>query len=360
MSRRILRPTVLVAALSSLLALGGMPSEAAPSSTAPCGSGSAGGKITHVIWIMEENNSEDQIVGNTSLPYLNSLISACGLATNYHNISHSSLPNYVGSTSDQVQGGAWYGDGSPGRYPQSQDNLFHQIDGVPGLSWADYAEGMPKRCAQVSDLSTYYVVRHNPAPYYDDITGRDGSTNHSCKTKDLPLGDPAHGKGNHFYNALYRSSGQGLPSFSFVAPNLCNDMHGLVGVCSGDTLYSSADSWLRTWLTAILRSPQYVAGNVAVFVTWDEGSGPDATSPEDCWAEQVPGDAPGGKESCWVATAVMSPYVTPGSTFSAATNHYDLLAATQSLLGLPTLALGATSGSPDGTASAFLVAFGLS
>jgi phosphatidylinositol-3-phosphatase len=46
-----------------------------------------------------ENHSYPSIIGSPQAPYENRLANSCGLATNYHNISHPSLPNYVGATS---------------------------------------------------------------------------------------------------------------------------------------------------------------------------------------------------------------------------------------------------------------------
>ena len=46
-----------------------------------------------------ENQSFSSVIGATSAPYLNSLTASCGLATNYHNITHPSLPNYIAATS---------------------------------------------------------------------------------------------------------------------------------------------------------------------------------------------------------------------------------------------------------------------
>ena len=358
MSRTFLR-VAFVVALAPWAIVGGISAGvAAPSSSAPCNSGLPSAGITHVISIVEENHAESQVVGKKSMSYLNSLASLCGLASNAHNLSHPSLGNYLGMTSGQVQGGAWRSDGSPKTYPQRQDNIFHQIDGAPGLSWGVYAEGMPKVCDSNNAAATRYVARHNPAVYFDDITGRGGSTDTSCSANDLPLGLAAAGPGDNFFNALYDGGGAGLPSFSLVIPDLCNDMHG-ASACRGAALYLNADAWLATWMTAVLDSPEYAAGHVAVFITWDEGSGADETKPEDCWSEQVPGNAPGGKVSCWVATVAVSPSTPAGSAFSAAANHYDLLQATQDLLGLPALPPGASSGSADGSSAALLAAFGL-
>src|SRR5215468_5159749 len=62
----------------------------------PCGTVTTAPAYTHVIWIMMENHSFGDIIGNTAqAPYINTLAGECGLATNYHNISHPSLPNYV-------------------------------------------------------------------------------------------------------------------------------------------------------------------------------------------------------------------------------------------------------------------------
>ena len=52
----------------------------------------------HIIWVMMENHSYNTIIGSSQAPYINSLASECGLATNYHNISHPSLPNYMAAT----------------------------------------------------------------------------------------------------------------------------------------------------------------------------------------------------------------------------------------------------------------------
>jgi hypothetical protein len=39
------------------------------------------------------------IIGSSQAPYFNTLAKECGLATNFHNITHPSLPNYIAATS---------------------------------------------------------------------------------------------------------------------------------------------------------------------------------------------------------------------------------------------------------------------
>ena len=320
----------------------------------PC-TGIASAAITHVIVLVEENKSEP-IIKKASMPYLGSLATKCGLATNGHNITHPSTGNYLGLVSGQVQGGAWSNDGDPGDYPQSQESLFHQLDSA-GQSWGVYAQSMPTNCDRNNSGS--YYVRHTAAPYFNDVNGIGGPDN-SCATNDVPLGDPVAGAGNNFYSALYERGGAELPAFSLVAPDVCHDLHGKSRTCSGSQLSTNADQFLQIWVDLIVNSPNYVAGNTALIVTWDEGSGPDETSPEACWAETAPGKKGGGKQSCWIATLVVSARTPAAARSATAYNHYDLLAAIETLLGVPILPNNPSiSGSPNGSASTLLSDFGL-
>jgi hypothetical protein len=152
---------------------------------------------------------------------------------------------------------------------------------------------MPRRCALKS--SHRYAVRHDPAAYYLRIRS------HLC-TRDVPLGTPRAGE---LATDLRRNH---LPRFSFVTPDLCNDMH--------DCDVATGDAWLRRWLPVLLASRAYRAGRTAIFITWDESEG-------------------GGGNR--VATIAIAPSVRRGSTTNAAFNHYSLLRTTESMLRLPRL-----------------------
>ena len=81
---------------------------------------------------------------------------------------------------------------------------------------------MPSNCDR-SD-SGRYAVRHNPAVYYTRIGAQ-------CRRSDVPLGTASAG-------ALATDLRRGtLPSFAFVTPDLCNDMH--------DCPIATGDAWLR-------------------------------------------------------------------------------------------------------------------
>jgi hypothetical protein len=54
---------------------------------------------------LDENRSFTDIIGSRlQAPYINSLAASCGLATDYHNTTHPSLPNYLAATSGIAQG----------------------------------------------------------------------------------------------------------------------------------------------------------------------------------------------------------------------------------------------------------------
>src|SRR5690349_615872 len=54
----------------------------------------SGAKPT-IFTIVLENHDYAEIVGSSNAPYINSLIAKGGLATNYKDTNHPSLPNYL-------------------------------------------------------------------------------------------------------------------------------------------------------------------------------------------------------------------------------------------------------------------------
>jgi len=287
------------ALLAAPLALGSVnPAAAAAAATAggPCGTLTSAPTYTHVIWVWMENHSYNTIIGSSQAPYINALAGECGLATNYHNISHPSLPNYVAATSGLPYSGLtqFASDCNPtGACVTSAPSIFGQ-----GETWKSYEETMPSNCFPRN--SSTYAVRHNPAPYYTTLQG--------CSANDVP------------YTQLATDlADNNLPAFSFITPNVIDDMH--------DGTIPDGDNWLAANLPAILNSPEYQSGSTDVFVTWDEGEGGTsnlcATNTTDV--------------GCRVATLVISPSTIPGTTSGRLFNHYSLLGTAEQLLRLPKL-----------------------
>jgi len=58
-------------------------------------------QLGHVFVVVEENHSYSEVIGNAAMPYLNSLVSQGGLATQYFANAHPSIPNYFMLTTGQ-------------------------------------------------------------------------------------------------------------------------------------------------------------------------------------------------------------------------------------------------------------------
>ncbi|HEX4864346.1 MAG TPA: alkaline phosphatase family protein [Acidimicrobiales bacterium] len=290
-------------AVAAFVSGGGRAAQAQVASGGPCGTVTAAPTYSHVIWVWMENHSYSDIIGSSQAPYINSLASQCGLATNYQNISHPSLPNYVGATSGLPLSSLkpFTRDCSPSRKcSTSAASIFGQ-----GETWKAYEESMPSNCDPAN--SGEYAVRHNPPPYYTTLT--------NCSTNDVPYTQLATDLANN-----------SLPEFSFVTPNLIDDMH--------DGTIAQGDSWLSSNLPTIFNSSEYQSGTTAVFLVWDEGTG--GSSGEDCVANST-------DQSCHVVAIVASPSTAAGSTSATSFNHYSLLGTAEQLLGLPALGLAASN-----------------
>jgi hypothetical protein len=241
--------------------------------------------VRHVLVIVMENHAYSQIIGHA--PYIDRLAGQCGLATNYHAVSHPSLPNYLAMTSGSTWGIT--SDCSPAQCPVPRNSIFAQVGGLHRL-WHVYAESMPTPCALQS--SGEYAVKHNPAAYYTV-----GGVRRFCRSRVTRVGVPG---GGPLHSALYGS----MPAYSFVVPNLCNDMH--------DCPVSTGDAWLAAWIPAIIKSPAYQNRHLAIIITFDEDN---------------------GSARNHVATLVVSPYTPRGARSSTSYTHYSILRTSEYLLG---------------------------
>jgi acid phosphatase len=201
--------------------------------------------VRKILVIMEENHSIQQIFPS-GMPYLWSLAQRYAYATDWSDVAHPSLPNYLaifgGSDFNQPQ------DCAPGpgcTYPGP--SVFGQAL-ARGETAKAYEESMPQPCDQgfVGD----YDVNHNPWAYFPSEAA-------SCRAHDVPAGTPAGG-------ALAADiRGGRLPTVGLVTPNLQHDGH--------DGTPAQADAWLRTWMPALMSGPDWRAGRLAIVVVFDEG-----------------------------------------------------------------------------------------
>jgi phospholipase C len=316
MRRAVVTAIAVLAVAGVAFPLVGGTGGSASASGGTCGTRSlASTHYTHVIWVFMENHSSSAILGSPDAPYINSLAAGCGLATNYHNISHPSLPNYIAATSGLPLSSLSVFDGDCNvskRCSTTATSIFGQ-----GESWKAYEESMPSYCDKHN--SGEYAIRHNPPPYYRTLA--------FCKPRRLVKHGPKYSLDVPYSQLATDLASNTLPAFSFVTPNLIDDMH------DGST--AQGDTWLSQNLPAIFASSEYQAGTVAVFVTWDEGEG--GTS-NDCATNT-------SDVGCSVATIVASPSTPSGTTSGTLFNHYSLLLTTEAILGLPALGQAASANS---------------
>ncbi|MHB8588877.1 MAG: alkaline phosphatase family protein [Candidatus Dormibacteraceae bacterium] len=182
----------------------------------------------HVFLIVMENRSYSQAI---SSGYVSQLAAQYAIATDYHGVSHPSLPNYLALTS-----GTTWGIADDGFHALPAGGLGTQLTNA-GIDWRAYMEGMSKGCFN----SPYpYALKHNPFAYY-------GST---CPPQVVPF--------TQFASDLAGTA----PQFAWITPNLCHDGHD----CSG----SVADAWLAQTVPEILNSNAW-QDNGLLAITWDEG-----------------------------------------------------------------------------------------
>lgn len=274
---------------------------------AMCGTTTTAPTYSHVVIIMEENFSYSSIVGASQAPYINSVIASCGLATDYHNITHNSLPNYIGLTDGMSvsQLKVYDNDCLPSSscdVSAKTNNLFNEL--ATKGNWKSYDESMTHNCDKSN--AGNYAPKHNPAVYYLDLT--------NCSTRDVPIGHTSS-------SALLRdlSNPATAPALAFVTPNLIDDMH--------QGSISAGDKWLKTWLPLITASKTYRAGNTIVFIVWDEGE-PGITGFNCVNSKQA---------QCHVAAIVVAPSVKAGTKSPTDYSHYSMLKTIEDIFGVPEL-----------------------
>ncbi len=251
------------------------------STAAPCGS-TVQTHYRHVVWIVMENVGYS-VVGSARSPFLNHLSAQCGLATNDFAVSHPSLPNYLALTSGSTDG--VIDDGEPSAHRLKVTNIFSQLRG----DWRAYEQAMPVACDRIT--SGLYAARHNPAVYYTNLSA-------TCQRHDATLASSF---------ALHAA-------FTFITPNICDDMHS----CA----VATGDAWLAKMVPMITSSSQYRSGSIVLFITFDENN---------------------TQSTNRVPLYVVAPSVPRGERVNVPLTHYSLLGSTERLLGLKLLRHAATA-----------------
>jgi phosphatidylinositol-3-phosphatase len=184
-------------------------------------------------------------------------------------------PKTVGKTiADQLaaSGLSWksYQESLPPSGPDNVNNADGFFSNLSNLTTALPGEGQTQ-----SNLVALYAVKHNPFAYFRSVQEGDDPNSSLKNTSDF---EGMHG--------LFADLSSGhVPTYSFIAPNQCNDQQGRGNAgpsCEFDpndngtqtglnpALMYRGDQTVQLLVTAIHKSPVWKEGRSAIVVVWDE------------------------------------------------------------------------------------------
>jgi len=260
----------------------------------------------HVFYIVEENRSFSQIIASPDAPTFNQLATQYSLATSYFGTSHPSEPNYVA-----MVGGSDFGITNDGSYVTNRvdaPSLASQLEDH-SLSWKSYSQSLPfagftGTCypCNSTDPSSLYASKHNGFLNFAGVQDNPAEMQKSVPIEQLST-DLANNK---------------VPTFSFIVPDQCHDMHGTNDCPDATTNVKVADAYASDLVDSIQSSAAWRDGLNAIVVTWDEGT----TAAGCCDAN------PGGGQ---IYTSVITNHGPRGLTYTTPSNHYSMLATLQDM-----------------------------
>ena len=233
----------------------------------------------HIVVVMEENHSYNEIIGSSSAPYINSLANSGALFTSSFAITHPSEPNYLAIFSGSTQG-------------ITDDSCPHTFSGpdlggeliAAGKTFGGYSENMPNvgftGCLYPKGNKALYYRKHNPWVNFTDVPS-----------------------GNNLPFSSFPTNYSSLPTISFVVPNINNDMH--------NGTIQQGDSWLQSNINPYVQWAK--TNNSLLIVTWDEDD---------------------GTQNNQIPTIFVGPMVKVGH-YSETINHYNILRTLEDAYGLP-------------------------
>ncbi|MCF1813523.1 alkaline phosphatase family protein [Mycobacterium intracellulare subsp. intracellulare] len=230
----------------------------------------------HIVIVVEENRSENGIIGNKSAPFITSLAANGANMTQSYAETHPSEPNYLalfagntfGVTKDLCPINA-------GAAPNLGSELL-----AAGRTFVGFAEGLPSVGSPVCTAGKY-ARKHVPWANFTNVPAAN-----SMPFSAFPMGNYAS-----------------LPTVSFVIPNNDNNMH--------DGSIAQADAWLNRQLSGYANWA--VANNSLLILTFDED--------DNGSHNQIP-------------TVFYGAHVRPGN-YSEQINHYNVLSTVEQMYGLP-------------------------
>jgi len=255
------------------------------------------GPFGHVFIVVEENANYSDVIGDSSMPYLNSLARHYGLATQYYGNAHPSIGNYFMMTvGDTITND----DGYSGIV--SDDNVVRALV-AGGKTWKSYAEDLPCIGYRGAGVGRY-ARKHNVFALLSDVVGDTAQAQHLVPFAQLTTDLATHA----------------LPDYAFIVPNLCNDAH--------DCPLRTADTWLKAHIDPLVQSATFQEDGLLIIV-FDEAGLRDSTNG-------------GGRIPC----VVVSPKAKRGYQSTTVYQHQSLLRLSLKAVGVTAFPKAAAS-APD-------------
>lgn len=206
--------------------------------------------FAHVFIVVEENHSYSEVIGQSVMPYLNSLAGKYGLATNYFANIHPSLPNYFMLSTGQTIA---KDDSFSGTV--SADNVVQALTNS-GETWKCYAESLPGAGYLGGDAGLY-ARHHNPFAYFDVVLNNPNQQGNVVPFSQL---------------AADMAANQ-LPNYGFIIPNLVDDAHDCPGggTCNDSAKLAQADAWLSASIQPLISNATFQQSGL-LLITFDEGN----------------------------------------------------------------------------------------
>lgn len=253
-------------------------------------------KPDHVVILMEENHSYDQIIGSSLAPFINSLANEGASFSNSHGVTHPSEPNYIALFSGSTQG--MEGDPClPADQPYTTPNLGHALISA-GYTFLGYAHTMPSRgysdCffgdSKINKGQHLYARKHCPWVNWQNAK-ENGLSGDSVS---IPMSE-------------FPSDFTKLPTVAMVVPDMDHDMHNN-GRDSG--MVKIADEWAKLNISKYAEWAK--THNSLLIVTYDEDNG-----------------TPLNK----IPTIFVGQMVKPG-IYNDSINHYNVLRTVEKMYGI--------------------------
>jgi phosphatidylinositol-3-phosphatase len=206
--------------------------------------------VAHVFVLVEENHSYNSIIGNSAMPFTNSLAQQYSLATQYYANRHNSLPNYFMLTVGDL---VTTDDTFTGKV--TTDNVVRAITAA-GKSWKVYADSLPN-VGYLGPTVVPYGKDHNPFTYFSDVLN-----NSSQAANVVPFTQLATDMQNGT-----------LPDYAMIVPDFANDGHDCpneASNCTDTDKLAHIDSWIQTNVGPLINSSAF-SDSVLIY-TWDESS----------------------------------------------------------------------------------------